>query len=475
MDNSFNLARHIARFVLLLMRQRDAVDQQKLELRAITLMTKESTLRLLTREGTLVANHLPVPGILAGVQDLADQLVGHRIESIETQQGMAPGEFLAICRILAEPITADPADVHRRLRELELKTITVNLRAAEAPEAAAVEAPQEPEPAIGTPERIDFVLARAIRGGDGHPIVPNFEEVAFAAEQAGRTGDLETLRLVFLRLIAHEADATDPEIRRHFVLTIRRLTKPRLLLPIARIFVDQPDRAHDAEVILTRCGTDGSDALVDQFAKAASQVERDTFLAALGKLPSADAALVAMLTDQRPHMMRIAAELLSLRTPADADKALADQLDAADERVRRAALRALASFTTEFATDALARGLADAVVEVRLEAVAGLARRKVRVGDIISRAMDAEEELDVQVAMLGALGRIGTTEAVAKLVKAAEAGAGIFGAKRGSTLRVAAVRALVDAHTGSALAALKALANDKDREVREAASRAIAR
>jgi HEAT repeat protein len=475
MDNSFNLARHIARFVMLLMRQREAVDQQKLALRAITLMTKESTLRLTTREGTLVANSLLVPAILAGVQDLADQLVGHRIESIETQQGMAPGEFLAICRILAEPIQQDSADVHRRLRELELKTITVNLRAADEASTVATEAPKEAEPAVGSKERIDFLLARANRGGDGHPVVPNFEEVAFAAEQASRTGDLELMMSVFVRLIAHEAQATDPEVRRHFVLTLRRLTKPRLLQPIARTFVDAPERAGDAATILTRCGTDGSDAIVDQFSKAATRAERDAFMAALGKIPSADAALVGMLADKRPHMMRVAAELLALRTPGEGDKSLAEHLDDGDPRVRRAAIRALGFYDTQFAIDAIARGLGDAVVEVRLEAVSALARRKgARVGDIIGRAMDSEEELDVQVGMLSALGRIGTAEAVAKLAKAAEA-SGMFSAKRGATLRVAAVRALAEAKTAGAMSALKTLANDKDREVRDAASRAISR
>jgi HEAT repeat protein len=475
MDNSFNLARHVARFMLLLMRQRDAVDQQKLELRAITLMTKESTLRLGTREGSLMANSLPIPAVFAGVQDLADQLIGHRIESIENQQGMTPGEFLAICRIIAEPIKEDPADVHRRLRELELKTITVQLREAESAAATVAEEAKQPEPAVGTPERIDFVLARANRGGDGQPVVPHFEEVAFAAEQAARLGEVSTLMHVFVRLIANEVEAHDPEVRRHFVLTLRRLTKPRLLQPIARIFVEDPGRAADAEAILTRCGTDGCDAIVDQFAKATTRAERETFVAALDKIPSADAALMAMLSDQRPHVMRVAAELLSLRTPHEADKALAEQLDAEEPRVRRAALRALGFFDTEFAVDAVARGLGDPIVEVRLEAVAALARRKgARVGDIIGRAIDDEDEVDVQVGMLSALGRIGTSEAVAKLAKAAEA-AGIFAAKRGSTLRIAAVRALAEARTGNALSALKALANDKDRDVREAASRAINR
>ena len=88
MDASFNLARHVARFMSLLRKQPDAVDQQKLELRALMLMTKEATLRLSTREGQLVANGLAVPSALAGVRDLADLMVGHRVESIEIAREM---------------------------------------------------------------------------------------------------------------------------------------------------------------------------------------------------------------------------------------------------------------------------------------------------------------------------------------------------------------------------------------------------
>src|SRR5689334_10611430 len=174
MDDSFNLARHVARFVMLLMRQKDAIDQQKLELRAISILTKEATLRLSTREGSLVANGLPVPAVLAGVRDLADQFVGHRIESLEMLQGMAPGDLLAVSRIIGEPIAEDASRIHKRLRELQLKTIVLQLREIEVAAPAAVVETAEAEPATGTLERIDFLLARVNRGGDGKPIVPHF-------------------------------------------------------------------------------------------------------------------------------------------------------------------------------------------------------------------------------------------------------------------------------------------------------------
>jgi HEAT repeat protein len=475
MDDSFNLARHVARLVSLLMRQREAIDQQKLELRTLVLMTKEATLRLTTREGQLIANGLAVPSVLAGVRDLADQIVGHGVESIEISQGMNAGDLLSIARLIAEPLTSDTRSVHDRIRQLDTKTVIVVLHSATGADGQPVVEHKEPEPLQGTPERIHFVLARANRDGDTPGIAAAFEEVVFAVEQATREGRTAAAMSVFTSLIAHERDATDAEVRRHFVLAVRRLTKPKVLHPIAHALVDDAARADEAAAILARCGTDGADAVVDQYVRAATSSERETFSTALGKLPAADTSLIAMLSDGRPHVVRIAAELLALRRPADGDQALAEQLSADDPRVRRAVVRALGAYDTPFAVDALARAFDDPVVEVRLEAVAALANRKgAKVGDIIGNAIDAEQEVEVQVGMLGALGRIGTPDAVAKLAKAAEAGS-VFASRKGSGVRVAAVRALAEARTAGAMSALQTLVNDKEREVRDAAVRAIGR
>ena len=98
-----------------------------------------------------------------------------------------------------------------------------------------------------------------------------------------------------------------------------------------------------------------------------------------------------------------------------------------------------------------------------------------RSGDIVGRAIDREEDPEVQAGMLGVLGRVATADAVAKLAKAAEAGSGLFASRKGVALRVAAVRALGEARTPGARTALTALANDKEREVRDAVAKAIGR
>ena len=492
MDDSFNLARHVARFMSLLMRQPDDVDQQKLELRAIALMTTNGTLRLSARGAELVANGIVIPQALTGVGELCAQLVGHDVKALEINQGASPGELLAIGRILAEPLTVDRALIHDRLRAAAVKTVVVTLPErveldAAAPHAAAPDAPGSDaprsdapaaaaEPPPGSSERVPFILQRAARGGDGQPLVPHFEEVAFAIEQATREGRTQDAMAVFMQLISHEPLAVDGEVRRQFLLTIRRLVKPAVLHPITRMIVADPERETDVLTILSRCSSDGSDAMIDQYGRAATAAERALYLAALDKLPSADASLTTMLADARSHVARLAADLLGLRRPVDGDTALADQLTADDHRVRRSVVRALGRYGTAFSVDAIARALTDPVVEVRLEAVAALVNGKSpRAGEIIRRRMADEESEEVQIAMLGALGKVGTSDAVATLAKAAEPGSRLFSSRRGASVRVAAVRALAETRSAAAISALQSLANDKEREVRETAARATAR
>jgi HEAT repeat protein len=142
--------------------------------------------------------------------------------------------------------------------------------------------------------------------------------------------------------------------------------------------------------------------------------------------------------------------------------------------VRRAVTRALSRIESSFTLDAVARALTDTSPVVRLEAVAGISTRKGgRAGSMLAKAIDGESEAEVQYALLGALGRVATPESVQKLAKAAEAASGLFASRKNSGLRVAAVFALGEARTAGALAALQALVNDKDKDVRDAVARTL--
>ena len=92
---------------------------------------------------------------------------------------------------------------------------------------------------------------------------------------------------------------------------------------------------------------------------------------------------------------------------------------------------------------------------------------------MLAKAIDTENEQEVQYAILGALGRVATPEAVQKLSKAAEAASGLFSSRKNGGLRVAAVHALGEARTPGALTALQGLVNDKDKDVKEAVAKTL--
>jgi HEAT repeat protein len=86
------------------------------------------------------------------------------------------------------------------------------------------------------------------------------------------------------------------------------------------------------------------------------------------------------------------------------------------------------------------------------------------------RALDREDDSRVQMAMLAALGQLGTPQAIEKLVEIARTDKGLLVKKRPTPLRVAAVHALGQVNASGSLAALQSLLRDKEKAIRGAAS-----
>jgi HEAT repeat protein len=87
-------------------------------------------------------------------------------------------------------------------------------------------------------------------------------------------------------------------------------------------------------------------------------------------------------------------------------------------------------------------------------------------------ALEGEEDADVQLQIITTLGRVGTPDAVERLITLAAPGGTLFN-RKATTVRLAAVEALGQAATPEALAALKGLREDKDPAVRDAAQRLV--
>lgn len=322
--------------------------------------------------------------------------------------------------------------------------------------------------------QLDASLAR--RGGEGGSgaAMRHLDALVKVATQAAMEGRDEVAADVFSRLIEREASTSDDRgCWRMYGVAIRRLSSPVVLNAVAGLLVSRRENETQYMAIIERAEDAGAEALIDALVSAASLAERRVFFDALLKLNSGVRTLLFMLGDDRWYVVRNAVELLGEMRVAEADSDLIRLLDHHDDRVRSAAAAALSKIGTTTAVKGLlmaARETPDA--EMRDRATGALSPSvggHTVVG--IVRALEKEEDGRVQMALLAALAQIASPEAVERLASIASAnGGGLFRRKSPTPLRVAAVRALGEVPSPSATAALNALARDREKDVRGAAS-----
>ena len=300
------------------------------------------------------------------------------------------------------------------------------------------------------------------------------EELAIVAEARAREGRWEVVARVFDTVVHNEAAAEhNPDLRRAYTIGLRRLTNPTLVRGIARLLPRRRDLRDSLHAVLLRLGSDGAEVLIELLTSADSLTDRRAYLAALAKMRDAVPTLMHLLGDNRWFVVRNAIDLLGEMRAVEAENALLEVANHREERVRRSVATALARMGTPRSLQTVQHMLSDAVPEVRAHAVQGLGGTKwPRAVPALSRALDGETDQEVQAVIFAALGRQATDEAVARLTKAAEPDGRLF-KRKPTALRVAAVQALAEANTPAALAAIRRFAEDKDREVRDAAVRAL--
>lgn len=299
------------------------------------------------------------------------------------------------------------------------------------------------------------------------------DELVAIAEEAGRDARAVIVADVCWSILERESRVDDADRKRAYGMALRRLSKPTLLRLLATLLPRDRDRVDQYTAVLARAGEDGAEALIEQLTSAKSLSDRRIFFDALVRLHAGVPALMHMLGDPRWYVVRNAADLLGELQASEAEGPLTEAARHDDDRVRRAAAAALAKLGTPRAHHALREALRDNSSQVRMQAAIGLGTLgESRQATTLARALDTEADEDVQIAILGSLGRVGTPDAVQKLLKAAEPDGRLF-RKKSTAYRVAAVQALAEAGTREALAGMSTLAADKEKEVRDAATKAL--
>jgi len=502
MDYSATFARHFARLVSLLMHDVDNVDEQKVSLRALVTVNREGVFTIVPRDWELLVNDQVVPGALTGVQDVASQMSAHAILRIEVGQGSSPADLLGLARILASEAAAGDggAQARRKFRSLGAKGITMRTAepvtapaSAEGPTLAVEAAPPQRELTVAeriaseaptlmtkltapdvtklTPEELFTALDAATTDEDCTKVL---DDLVSLAEHSVRVGKIAVVADIFHGIVARDAKLSEGDTKRAHVMAIRRMAKPALLRAVATLIPKKPERKQYYYDVLERTGEDGADAVIEQISQAATVDDRKALFEVLRELQDAVPALSRMLGDSRWFVVRNAADLLGELAATSAEPALIGALRHLDDRVRRSATNALLRLGTPNAMKAVYDAVNDASPEVRMQAAAAIATRKdAKTSNTLIRAIEDEPDTDVQLAMIAALGKVGTPDAVQKLVKMAEPEGRLF-RKKPTGVRVAAVQALGEAKTPAAVTALRELAGDKEREVRDTATRALA-
>jgi hypothetical protein len=455
-------------------------------------------------------NNAEIPVGTGEVAALHDHLRAHGVGEIRLQVGLMTSTLLSLVRILAAPAGSYGSFDHLRARldaagcgVVPVLPLPEGGPSPAALAAGTVTSPSSAEPAakgknvddeghlsvlgpdalteakvgmmhfvtlqtqtVGPTDELVHSLAGATSEAD---LTESLNQLVAAGELATRQAEWREVLKAAYGLVQLEGKIGE---HRGFIIALRRLLPRSVLEQIARLTAHGNMKA-EAAAVLRRMGADGTEVLLHALVNSEDMAERRAYFNALKEMTEGTELVVHMLSHDQWFVVRNVADLCAELRLEGAVQALGKQVGHADERVRRSVAGALARIGGAGAVEPLRRALRDPSPGVRLEAAKGLDGRKNR-NLAMSLAVQAEEESkpDVQKEMYLALGRIGSTEAIQALRKAAEPGGKLF-RRKPLAVRLAAVAGL-HAAGPSAANALKEMLGDDERDVRDAVERALA-
>lgn len=507
MNPAIVFACQYARLVWLLLNDARNIEEQKDALRAAISVIGQGTVTIARRGSRVFANGKGLPDTLAAGPELGAQMMAHGVMVIEIAAASPPADLLGTARILSTPGKRDKG-VNAKQQMEALKPGSVKF----AFEDASLGAKLDPKLADPTPLPGRMPRATPAIGGptphQGMQLVENREmwhqfravqlskedtdslftafdratmpneesqildELGTLAEHSSRDGKTHVLASVCIGLVKREANGAPESRKQACTMMLRRLLRPALLRGVAQLLPRKRELATDIEMVLARGGAEGADAVIELLTEESSASDRHVYLDVLPRLQTGVPTLVHMLGDTRWFVVRNASDLLGEMKVQSAEPALLPLLEHADDRVRKSAANALINLGTTAGFRAVCEMLQAESPKTRAHAAMALgSRRDERSTAQLRTVLEDEPDTEVQLALLGALGKIATPAAVEQLIRAAEPKRRLLERKPNS-FRIAAIQALAEARTPAAVAAIAVLREDKEREVREAAARA---
>lgn len=498
--------------VVALLRDRpDAKEAHKAAFRTLVTTLGVSPLELGASAEGLAYQGILAPEETVEAPALARQMLRHGIGEIVLPEGTGAGPLLALLRALAAP-----EGTYRHIQEFitavgEPGASQFRIGAAAAapspgPVVSARGSTTAPPKVVGSPPPRASVeltalgpgavssedgtllhfpssahgnitglddLSRAIAAaptgaGVGHLL----SELAGAADSAAIQGDWDGILHAAVRVVGAESSAASKEEARMYNIALKRLLPRRTLEEIARVLPDA-ERKADAMVVVRRMGESATDVLLDFLAAAPTIDERRHYFDALVTSAHGSDLVVKTLEHGDWFVIRNVAELCGELRLESAVPVLARHVTHPDERVKRAAIVALAKIGTPATIEPLRNALKDAAPAVRMQAVMVIdGKRNRALGLRLVSTLEEETFPEVLREVCYAVGRGASSEGVQALIRMASPGGKLFN-KKPVQQRIWAVEGLRMAGVPAAREAIEGLVRDGDREVREAAEKAL--
>jgi HEAT repeat protein len=382
-----------------------------------------------------------------GFDALIQAMRDHGIAKVGISEGASPKELLRLAVLLAKtpPQSKADATIFEDAREMSLWF--VRLHPAE----------REVETAITAGAHELGGLEMSVARAKAKELI---QQIVDATQQ---NNDIRAAAL--LRLLM-DAERVSDTARACWTEAFDEAVTPAALRLVALALPNAGDDRNALLALLRRAGAAGANAVITQL-MASEQVEsRRAYFDAVVELQAGVPLLIDMLRHPQWYVVRNCALLLGEMRATDAVPMLGQMLSHEDHRVRIAVSTALAQIDTPAARSSLQQALRDESSEVRRRALRGFSGELGGASSAaLVRALDKEEDPEVQVEILAAMGRIRSPDAVQKLIRLCSPMAGTSS----GSFRIAAAEALTTARGQAAVPFLRAMLEDRDPNVRTTA------
>jgi HEAT repeat protein len=427
---------------------------------------------------------------------LKGRLLARHVETVRIAAGAEPHELLALARALSHDTVVIPSCPNVQVRMVQHLVPPPGLPAA--PEVGVDRGAPSSDPPVkrGATERRGWAerrrpgRARHVgierrRGADRrargerrlHLINGQRSEIERLHETLGRSARSMAWDAVLATALAlvRLAPQVPAGSRRMFGIQVRRAIPRRAVESLVDLAEEDAALRRRAVEVLQWIGLEAAEIILDRVVQGEAIGVRGFYYDVIGGMPGAYPLVTPLLTSHHPHEIRHGAALLGrLGQPAAID-ALVPLMSHRDESVRVAAVRAIGEIHEGAAEEPLRQALHHPDGRTRAAAAEAIAVwRGGALALLLVTPLESERDRDAWLALVNALGRIGTPETSSALEGVALTRRSLLRRQGYSTgQRLAAVEALGLSEAPAARDTLERLAREAEGVVRYAADRVL--